>query len=90
MRRPTIAVGLPPYERDPVLEELTNAEFGSVILVAGNIPFHTQLASVYIFGQVESDDPIGAAAVSVVLLVISLVVLLAIAFLGRWGSRHER
>ena len=43
-------------------------EFGSVVLVAGNIPFHTQLASVYIFGQVESDDPIGAAAVSVVLL----------------------
>jgi len=65
-------------------------EFGSVVLVAGNIPFHTQLASVYIFGQVESDDPIGAAAVSVVLLVISLVVLLAIAFLGRRGSRHER
>ena len=65
-------------------------EFGSVILVAGNIPFHTQLASVYIFGQVESDDPIGAAAVAVVLLALSLVVLLAIAFLGRWGSRHER
>ena len=43
-------------------------EFGSVVLVAGNIPFHTQLASVYIFGQVESDDPIGAAAVAVVLL----------------------
>ena len=65
-------------------------EFGSVVLVAGNIPFHTQLASVYIFGQVESDDPIGAAAVSVVLLGISLVVLLMIGVLGRWGSRHER
>jgi sulfate transport system permease protein len=65
-------------------------EFGSVILVAGNIPFHTQLASVYIFGQVESDDPIGAAAVAVVLLMISLAVLLAIAVLARRGSRHER
>ena len=65
-------------------------EFGSVILVAGNIPFHTQLASVYIFGQVESDDPIGAAAVAVVLLLISLAVLLAIAVLARRGSRHER
>jgi sulfate transport system permease protein len=65
-------------------------EFGSVVLVAGNIPFHTQLASVYIFGQVESDDPIGAAAVSVVLLGISLVVLVAIGVLGRWGSSHER
>jgi sulfate/thiosulfate transport system permease protein len=65
-------------------------EFGSVVLVAGNIPFHTQLASVYIFGQVESDDPVGAAAVAVVLLGLSLAVLLAIAFLGRWGSRHDR
>jgi sulfate transport system permease protein len=65
-------------------------EFGSVVLVAGNIPFHTQLASVYIFGQVESDDPIGAAAVAVVLLGLSLAVLLVIAMVGRWGSRHER
>jgi sulfate transport system permease protein len=64
-------------------------EFGSVVLVAGNIPFHTQLASVYIFGQVESDDPIGAAAVSVVLLLVALAVLLAIAVPARWGSRHE-
>jgi sulfate transport system permease protein len=61
-------------------------EFGAVILVAGNIPFHTQLASVYIFGQVESDDPIGAAAVAVVLLGLSLIVLLAIAALNR--SHH--
>ena len=58
-------------------------EFGSVVLVAGNIPFKTQLASVYIFGQVESDDPAGAAAVSVVLLVISLAVLFSISILGR-------
>ena len=64
-------------------------EFGSVVLVAGNIPFHTQLSSVYIFGQVESDDPVGAAAAAVVLLTVSLAVLLAIAALARWGSRHE-
>jgi sulfate/thiosulfate transport system permease protein len=65
-------------------------EFGSVVLVAGNIPFHTQLASVYIFGQVESDDPIGAAAVAVVLLLVSLAVLLAIGVAARWGSRYDR
>ena len=53
-------------------------EFGSVVLIAGNIPFHTQVASVYIFGQIESDDPIGAAAVAVVLLGVSLLVLLAL------------
>ena len=32
MRRPTIAVGLPPAEREAVLQQLTVAEFGSVIL----------------------------------------------------------
>jgi sulfate transport system permease protein len=65
-------------------------EFGAVVLIAGNIPFKTQLASVFIFGQIESDDPIGAAAVSVVLLALSLAVLLAIGALGRWGARHDR
>jgi sulfate/thiosulfate transport system permease protein len=58
-------------------------EFGSVVLVSGNIPFKTQVASVYIFGQIESDNTSGAAAVSVVLLVISLAVLFAIRRLGR-------
>ena len=53
-------------------------EFGSIILISGNIPFETQVASVFIFKQIESDNPIGAAAISVVLLVISLIVLIGI------------
>jgi sulfate transport system permease protein len=65
-------------------------EFGSVVLISGNIPFHTQVASVFVFKQIESDNPIGAAAVSVVLLALSLLVLLAIRGLGAWGARHER
>ena len=43
-------------------------EFGSVVLISGNIPFKTQIASVRIFGLIESGDSGGAAAVSVVLL----------------------
>ena len=62
-------------------------EFGSIVLISGNIPFHTQVASVLISGQVESGDTSGAAAVSVVLLVLALVVLacleLAVRRLGR-------
>ena len=46
-------------------------EFGSIVLIAGNIPFKTQVASVFIFGQIESDNTTGAAAVSVVLLLLS-------------------
>jgi sulfate transport system permease protein len=53
-------------------------EFGSVVLISGNIPLKTQVASVFVYGQIESDDVAGAAAVSVVLLAISLVVLLAL------------
>jgi sulfate transport system permease protein len=65
-------------------------EFGSVVLISGNIPFDTQVASVYVFKQIESDNPVGAAAVSVVLLALSLLVLLGIRALGRWGARHDR
>ena len=42
------------------------------------------------FKQIESDNPIGASAVSVVLLVVSLLVLFAIRWVGAWGSRHDR
>lgn len=51
------------------------AEFGAVVLVAGNIPGRTQVASVYIFGQIESDHPAAAAAVSVLLLTFSFLIL---------------
>jgi sulfate transport system permease protein len=65
-------------------------EFGSLVLITGNLPFKTEVASVFIFGQVESDRVVGAAAVSVVLLAISLAVLLGISFASRWGARHDR
>jgi sulfate transport system permease protein len=65
-------------------------EFGSVVLISGNIPFETQVSAVFVFKQIESDNPIGAAAVAVVLLVVSLLVLLAIRAVGRWGQRYDR
>jgi sulfate transport system permease protein len=64
-------------------------EFGSLVLITGNIPFKTQAASVFIFSQVESDAPIAASAVSVVLLLIALVVLLFFAWLSKRALRHE-
>ncbi len=50
-------------------------EFGSLVLISGNIPFRTEVASVHIFGQIESGDLAGAAANSVFLLAISFLVL---------------
>ena len=50
-------------------------EFGSLVLIAGNIP-STQVASVYIFGRIESDNTTAAAAVSVFLLLFVAVAVL--------------
>ncbi len=64
-------------------------EFGSLVLITGNLPFKTEAASFFIFSQVESDNAAGAAAVSVVLLVIALVVLLLFGYLSKRALRHE-
>ena len=65
-------------------------EFGSIVLISGNIPFRTEVSSVYISGQIESGNAAGAAAVSVVLLLISLAVLLMIGAFRHWMTRHDR
>ena len=64
-------------------------EFGSIVLISGNIPFDTEVASVHIFKAIESDDRAAAAAVSVVLLVLSLVVLIAADILERRSRKHD-
>jgi sulfate transport system permease protein len=64
-------------------------EFGSLVLITANIPFKTQASSVLIFSLVESDAPEAAAAVSVALLVIALVVLLFFGWLSKRALRHE-
>lgn len=65
-------------------------EFGSLVLISGNIPFETEVSSVFIRGQIESGNLPGAAAVSVVLLVVSLLLLACVTSAERWGRRHER
>jgi sulfate/thiosulfate transport system permease protein len=65
-------------------------EFGAVVLISGNLPFRTEVVSVYVFGRLESGDSGGAAAASVVVLLISFGVLLAIGGLRRWVTRHDR
>jgi sulfate transport system permease protein len=60
-------------------------EFGSVSLLSGNLPFHTEVSAVNIYNQIQSDNPVGAAAQSTVLLIIAFVVLFALDRLKRWG-----
>lgn len=64
------------------------SEFGATVLISGNIPFKTEVASVQIFSQIESDNTLAAAAVSTVLLVAALVVLLALQGLQRWAVKR--
>jgi sulfate transport system permease protein len=63
-------------------------EVGSVVLITGNLPFRTEVASVFVLQRAQS-DPRGGAAVSLVLLAISFVVLLLIGVLRRLATRHD-
>jgi sulfate transport system permease protein len=62
-------------------------EFGSVVLLSGNLPFKTEVGSVFIYNRIQSGDQAGAAAVSVTLLAASLVLLTGLGLLGRRWSR---
>jgi sulfate transport system permease protein len=62
-------------------------EFGSIVIVAGNIPMRTQVATVYIYGQVEGGNLPAASAVSLVMLLIALVTTLGADWLVRRRTR---
>ena len=65
-------------------------EFGSLVLITGNLPFKTEAGSVYVFGQIQNENLPAAAAVSFALLVAALVVLGALTLVSRWSSKHVR
>ena len=63
-------------------------EFGSIVLISGNLPYDTEVASVFVFSQIESGNRAGAAAVSVLLLAVSFLSLLGISLFARDGHRR--
>ena len=65
-------------------------EYGSVVLIGGNIPGDTQVASQYIQEQIESDVPSAAAAVSIALLAITFIVLLALRLVGERATSGKK
>jgi sulfate/thiosulfate transport system permease protein len=65
-------------------------EFGALVIITGNIPFRTEVSSVYIFGRIESGDSASAAAAAVVLLALSFVTLLSIGTIRHYATRHDR
>ncbi len=64
-------------------------EYGSVVLIGGNIPRETQVASQYIQQQIEIDRPLNAAAVSVALLTIAFLTLFALRVVASRSQRRE-
>lgn len=64
------------------------SEYGSLVLLSGNLPMKTEVTSVRILGSIENDNLAGAAAVATVLLVISLAVLLILDVTQRWLARR--
>ena len=63
-------------------------EFGAIVIVAGNIPMYSQTAAVYVLGEVESENRLGASAVSMVMVAIALALMLVVDWLQR-RSRRE-
>src|SRR5690606_38001383 len=64
------------------------SEYGSLVLLSGNRPLRTEVASVRILSSIENDNRIGAAAVATILLVIALVVIVTIDLLQRRITRR--
>jgi sulfate/thiosulfate transport system permease protein len=64
-------------------------EIGALVIISGSLPFKTEVASVYILSRVESGDRAGAAAIAVVLLVSSFLVILGIGVIRRLTTRHD-
>ncbi|WP_374310966.1 sulfate ABC transporter permease subunit CysT [Dongia sp.] len=64
-------------------------EYGSVIFIAGNMPMKSEIAPLLIVSKLEQFDYAGAAAIAVVMLAISFVMLLVLNLIQRWARRHE-
>jgi sulfate transport system permease protein len=64
-------------------------EFGSVVLIGGAVPGETEVSSQWIRTLIENDDRTGAAAISIVLLVISFIVLLILRAVGTRAAKRE-
>jgi len=64
-------------------------EFGSIVIVAGNIPFYSQTAAVYLLGEVESENRLGASALSMLMAAIAFTMILLVDRLQHTGGSEQ-
>ncbi|MGI0479780.1 sulfate ABC transporter permease subunit CysT [Geminocystis sp. CENA526] len=65
-------------------------EYGSIVVIASNIPFQDLIAPVLVFQRLEEYDYVGATVIGTVLLLVSLILLLLINFLQKWGNSYAK
>jgi sulfate transport system permease protein len=63
-------------------------EYGSVVLISGGLQFKTEIASMYVYSQIENDALPTAAATATALLAVSVVVIGLLNALQRWAARR--
>lgn len=63
-------------------------EYGSVVFISGNLPFKTEITPLMIVMKLEQYDYQGAAAIGLLMLVVSLVILVIVGLLQHWNSRR--
>jgi sulfate transport system permease protein len=64
------------------------SEYGSLILLSGNLPYSTEVASVRIMSSIEGDKLTEAAAVASILLVVALIVIVLLDLISRRVARY--
>ena len=64
-------------------------EYGSVIFIAGNMPYVSEITPLIIITKLEQYDYRGATAVAVVMLLFSFLLLFAINLLQAWSARRS-
>ena len=64
------------------------SEFGSLVLISGNTPYETEVASLKILKFLEGDNQDGAAAVAVLLLIVAVVTIVALDVISRRVARR--
>ena len=66
------------------------SEYGSLVLLSGNLPYRTEVAAVRIYGFVQDGSRASASAVAAILLVVALVVIVVLDVLQRRLARRDR
>ena len=64
-------------------------EYGSVVFISGNMPMRTEVVPLLIMTKLEEFDYQGAAAIAMVMLVVSFMMLLLVNLLQRWSTTRD-